>query len=94
MSHILEGVPGVLCHLHDVLVFGMDNSEHDAHLRTVLSRICAAGLTLNHAKCEFGKGEITFLGHITNQSGISADPEKLSAIREMLPPTNITELRS
>jgi len=63
-------------------VFGRDSSEHDARLRTVLRRICAAGLTLNRAKCAFGQREITFLGHI----------KKLSAIREMPPPTNIMEL--
>ena len=93
MSHILEGLPGVLCNLDDVLVFGSDRTEHDTRLRAVLLRIRAAGITLNRAKCEFGKHEITFLGHIINQSGISADPEKLSAIKEMPPPTNITELR-
>ena len=82
MSHILEGLPGVLCHLDDVLVFGSDRTEHDTRLRAVLLRIRAAGITLNRAKCEFGKHEITFLG---NQSGISADPEKLSAIKEIPP---------
>ena len=93
MNQILEGLPGVLCHLDDILVFGGDISEHDARLRAVLLRIRAAGITLNKAKCEFGKNEITFLGHVINQSGISADPEKLSAIKEMPPPANITELR-
>ena len=93
MSHILEGLPGVLCHLDDILVFGSDRTEHDTRLRAVLLRIRTAGITLNRAKCEFGKHEITFLGHIINQSGISADPEKLSAIKEMPPPTNITKLR-
>ena len=57
----------------------------------MLLRIRAAGIkkTLNRAKCEFGKQEITFLGHIINQSGISAEPEKLSAIKEMPPPTKL-----
>jgi len=93
MSQILEGLPGVLCHLDHILVFGGDISEHDARLQAVLLRIRAAGITLNKAKCEFGKNEITFLGHVIDQSGISTDPEKLSAIKEMPPPTNITELR-
>ena len=36
MSAILEGLPGVLCHLDDVLVFGKDCQDHDAHLQAVL----------------------------------------------------------
>jgi len=36
MSAILEGLPGVLCHLGDLLVFGKDCQDHDAHLQTVL----------------------------------------------------------
>ena len=38
MSAILGGLPGVLCHLDDILVFGKDNQEHNAHLQAVLER--------------------------------------------------------
>ena len=62
MSAILDGLPGVLCHLDDILVFGKDSQEHNAHLEIVLVRICAAGITLNLQKCEFGKTTLTFLG--------------------------------
>ena len=50
MSAILGGLPGVLCHLDDILVFGKDSQEHDAHLQAVLERIRAAGITLNSQK--------------------------------------------
>ena len=93
MSSILEGLPGVLCHLDDILIFGGDTNEHDARLRDVLFRIRAAGITLNLGKCEFSKHEITFLGHVINQCSISADPVKVRAINEMPAPTNVTELR-
>lgn len=36
---------------------------------------------------------ITFLGHVVDAHGISADPRKTAAIRAMPPPTNFTELR-
>ena len=71
MSAILDGLPGVLCHLNDILVFGKDSQEHNVHLEVVLERICAAGITLNRQKCEFGKTTLTFLGHVINQHGIS-----------------------
>ena len=36
---------------------------------------------------------IKFLGHVIDQTGIRADPEKTLAIQEMKPPTTVSELR-
>ena len=91
MSAILEGMPGVLCHLDDILIFSKDYQEHNTHLEQVLTRLCAAGITLNRQKCEFGKTTLTFLGHVINQHGISPDPLKTAAIREMPPPKSVSE---
>ena len=93
MSRILSGLEGVLCQMDDVLVFGKDQSEHDQRLTAVLEHIEAAGAILNPEKCEFGRSELKFLGHLVNGDGIHADPDKTSAIREMAPPTNVSELR-
>ena len=93
MCRILQGLDGVLCLMDDVLVFGKDEAEHKARLTAALKRIQAAGATLNAEKCEFAKGRLKFLGHIIDQTGIQADPEKISAITEMKAPTTITELR-
>ena len=93
MSFILEGLPGVLCHLDDILVYGRDTEEHDSRLRQVLAKIRSAGLTLNSSKCKFTRRSITFLGHVIDEKCISADPQKLLALKQMAPPTNVTELR-
>ena len=93
MNEILSGLKGVLCWMDDVLVFGSDQEEHDKRLRAALERLESAGVTLNPKKCEFSKGSLKFLGHIINKNGISADPEKVHAITELPPPTNISELR-
>ena len=86
MSCILEGLLEVLCHLDDILVTVL-NMMLDYKLYS-----CCWNNS-EPTQCKFGKLEITFLGHIINQSGISAGPEKFSAIKEMPPPTTITELR-
>ena len=86
MSLILEGLPGVLCHLDDILVHGRDTEEHDSRVRQVLAKIRSAGLTLNPNKCEFTRRSITFLGHVINEKDISADPQKLLALKQMAPP--------
>ena len=93
MSRILEGLEGVLCLMDDVLVFGRDKEEHRRRLMAVLKKIEAAGVTLNPNKCEFGKTQLKFLGHLIDENGIRADPDKTSAIVKMEPPTNISELR-
>ena len=52
-----------------------------------------AGLTLNKEKYLFSKRTITFLGHVIDSSGVSSDPEKIAAIKDMPPPENISDLR-
>ncbi|KAL5510819.1 hypothetical protein EMCRGX_G006423 [Ephydatia muelleri] len=79
--------------MDDVLVFGRDKEEHNARLIAALNRIRDAGVTLNREKCEFEKGKLLFLGHVIDQHGVQADPEKTSAIEGLSSPSNITELR-
>ena len=93
MSAIFSGLDGVLCLMDDVLVYGRDTEEHNKRLTEALRRIQAAGVTLNPSKCEFGKTQLKFLGHLVKQDGVRADPKKTSAITDMEPPTNITEMR-
>ena len=93
MNDILFDLPGVLCHIDDILVFGTAREEHDSRLFAVLERIKAAGITLNSDKCQFSQPKITFLGHVINRNGISPDPKKTTAILSMKPPSSVTELR-
>ncbi len=51
-----------------------------------MTRIQNAGVTLNSTKCAFRKTQLKFLGHIVDQDGIRADPDK------EIPP-NISKLR-
>ncbi len=93
MSKILAGLEGMVCQMDDVLIFGANQAEHDLRLTAVLERLEKAGVTLNPQKCKFHQKTVKFLKHLIDESGIRADPEKTSAILEMEPPRNITELR-
>jgi len=75
--------------MDDVLVFGKDQKEHDECLQAALERIKEARATLDSAKCVFS--QLRFLGHIIDQEGIRADPDKTSAITVMKPPTNVPD---
>ena len=81
----------------DVLIFGCDNAEHNERLIATMKWIEAAGVTLNSEKCDFDddddKSRVKFLGHVIDQEGIRADPEKVSTTLQMEAPHNVSELR-
>ena len=70
----LSGLPGVLCHVDDILIYGKYVAEHESRLHATLERIQAAGVTLNESKYQFYQSHVNFLGHIIDESGISPDP--------------------
>ena len=93
MNKVLSDLPGVLCLIDDILVYGRNTQEHNERLESVLNRIQSAGITLNQSKCEFSKETIKFLGHVINSNGVSADPQKIEAIVNMKAPSSVSELR-
>ncbi len=62
-------------------------------MKTVLTRLCDAGLKANEAKSSFCAHEIEYLGCILTRKGIKPQPMKVQAILALNPPTNIKELR-
>ena len=93
MNEILGDIEDAVCLIDDILIYGKTQSEHDQRLLSVLNRINEAGLTLNKEKCVFNTTSINFLGQQIDNSGIKADPEKIRAVKELPPPTNVSELR-
>ena len=53
MNEMLGNIPGVVCHVDDMLVPGKNQEEHDARLNAVLQKKQTTGLTLNKDKCQF-----------------------------------------
>ena len=93
MNAILEGLEGCVDLIDDILIFGKDQAEHDTRLHAALKRLQEAKVTLNGEKCAFSRRTIKFLGHVIDENGIRADPDKSSAISEMEVPKTITELQ-
>jgi len=94
MQKLLRDLPGCAVIMDDILVWGRSPDEHDRRLKAVQQRITDSGLTLNQEKCQLGKREVTFFGHILSADGLRPSPDKIKAILDMPPPTNLTELRS
>lgn len=93
MDTVLRGLQFVFVYLDDILVFSRSEKEHKSHLRQVFERLLQFGLVISIAKCEFGKGEIDFLGHHINKHGIIPLPKKVQAVMDFPKPTTTKKLQ-
>lgn len=48
---------------------------------------------LNKKKCEFGRNEVAYLGHIISEHGVAVDQDKIKAILQWPVPKNLKRLR-
>ena len=93
LSELLENVDGVFVDIDDLLVFGCNTAEHDKYLAQVLRIIHDAGLKLNKSKCKFRQKSVTYQGQRFSAEGMSPNPEKVQAIIDLPPPTNVKQVR-
>ena len=84
---------GSIVDIYDILIFGKDKAEHDETLTKVLRQLQEAGLKLSKGKCKFRQQQFRYQGPIFSRHGMSADPEKVQAIDQLPPPSNLKELR-
>lgn len=72
MNIALSGLPPDVCFLYidDIIVTGCSEKHHLANLELVFEQLRLRNLKLNPDKCNFFKGEVTFLGHTVTDKGI------------------------
>ena len=92
LHEALEEVQGVVCIAHDIIIHGKDAENHDQNLNAFLQHYLDVGIKLNKEKLELQTHAITFLGHRISGIGLKADPEKVKTIKEMEPPSNVSQL--
>ena len=90
----MDGLEGCLNISDDIIIYGVNQDEHDKNLQAVFERFKLKGLTLNKSKCTFSRNQIKFFGFIFSDKGISADPEKVDAIKRAERPNSPSEVRS
>ena len=91
---VIENIQGARNVSDDIIIFGKSSAEHDQALHKTLRRLQEAGLTVNPAKCEFGKAQIQFYGFTFSKDGLKPNPEKVKSLKEAKEPTNASEMRS
>jgi hypothetical protein len=81
-------------YLDDTLIYSDNFEEHQQHVRLVLDAFAKAGLHLKPKKCEFHQQEVKYLGLIISIEGIKMDPEKICAMQDWEPPSNLKDVRT
>lgn len=94
MKEILCDLPGVLCVMDDILIWGKNAEELNHRTELVFDRLLENGVTLNEDKCEIGVSETKFLGYFISKNGFKPDPDRIKAISQLKSPTNVSEVRA
>ena len=93
MDGVLRDLPRVFVYLDDILVASPSHSQHLLDVRSVLSRLHAAGLSVNRKKCVLAQPSVKFLGHEVSAAGVIPLPTKVDAIEAMPQPTTKEDLQ-
>ena len=80
-----DDIPHCLNRRNDILLGGRGEAVHKETLKTVLQRARDRGVTFNKKKCQFGKEQIEFFGHVVTMDGLKPSPDKVKAIKEWKP---------
>ena len=84
----------VIVFIDDILIYSGSKDNHEEHLRVVLQILRENQLYAKFSKCQFWLDSVAFLGHVISAEGVYVDPQKIDAIVNCKPPTNVTEIRS
>jgi hypothetical protein len=66
--------------IDDILIFSKNEEDHDEHLHMVLQNLRENQLYAKLNKCEFWLKEVSFLGNIISEGGISINPSKVNDV--------------
>ncbi|KAL5565238.1 hypothetical protein UlMin_028402 [Ulmus minor] len=83
----------ILVFFDDILVYSPTWETHIEHVRTTLDILRQHQFFIKESKCDFGKQELEYLGHIVTHQGVKVDNKKIEAMVSWPQPANITDLR-
>lgn len=90
---VLKGLDFLFNFVDDVIIASDNINQHREHLRQVFNRFLDFGITINLAKCDFGKSVIEFLGYEVSVDGILPLDHKIKAIMEFPRPETVEQMR-
>ncbi|KAL0556312.1 hypothetical protein IC582_004825 [Cucumis melo] len=84
----------VIVFIDDILIYSKTEAEHEEHLRIVLQTLRDNKLYAKFSKYEFWLKQVSFLGHVVSNAGVSVDPAKIEAVTGWTRPSTVSEVRS
>ena len=84
----------VIVFIDDILIYLGSKEDHEENLRVVLQILRENQLYAKFSKCQFWLDSVAFLGHVISAEGVYVDPQKIEAIVNWKPHTNVTEIQS
>ena len=86
-------INGVHVIADDLIIAARDEQEHDRILRTVLQRAREKGVKFNKNKIQFKVSTVTYMGNVVTANGLQPDEQKIVAVVDMPPPTDVSFLQ-
>ena len=80
----------LILYIDIIIVYSKTESKHLVHLRKVFEKFHYVGMKLKPSKCDLFKLHIEYLGQLISGMGIYPLEEKIQAILDLGPPTNVT----
>jgi hypothetical protein len=93
MELTMSGVNNVIVYIDDLLAHTSNHEDQIKTLQLIFNRLRNNNIKLNPEKCEFGATSVQYLGFRLTPKGILPGKDKLQAVRDMKPPTSVTEVR-
>lgn len=95
MDQVLRGMEDfALPYLDDIAIFSSSWVDHVEHLRAVLCRLREANLTVKAPKCQLGRAEVAYLGHVIGQGRRRPSEVKVAAVANFPQPQTKRDIRS
>jgi hypothetical protein len=94
MEGVLRNISNVIVYIDDLLVHTKTHKDHLKVLEQVLDRLHTHNLKINLDNCFFGSKEVSYLGFTLTPEGIKPGKNKLKAIKDAKPPTDVKTICS
>ena len=81
-------------YIDDILIYSETFEEHLEHIEKVLKKLKEARMMIKMKKCEWGKRNVEYLGHIVGNDGLKPSLSKIEKVKGIKEPKNKTDIRS
>ena len=94
MELVLRGIKNCIVYIDDLLLHSHSHTDHIKLLDDTLARLTQHNLKINIDKCIFGNTSVNYLGFVLTPDGVKPGSNKLQAISDAKPPTDVKMVRS